>query len=238
LPAWKFLRDHAPDWLLPGANALAEDSVVAVQTNPTFVDAFLLGLNTQTLGELRFRNIPIVSGCTPLRQFWARTNPATESYDDDIIGIRNWAANTPLGSVQHQTPAAANADLVLVFRSPIFRRYPHTLVYLTPAPLGAGGQPDWAAEPDFANRLPPSFQGSITPDLTFFGFDLDPALGKTRWVVLEEPPHGVRFFNAPPPGFPLARVTAFNNATDGGTFAGAAFADPFRVLIRGQALIP
>ena len=30
----------------------------------------------------------------------------------------------------------------------------------------------------------------------------------------------------------------FNGARDGGTFAEAAFADPYRVLIRGAALIP
>jgi hypothetical protein len=234
IPAWQFLRDEAPDWLLPGAADLLEDSVVAVETNPTFVDAFLLGLNTQILAELRFRNIPVVSGCTPARQFWARTNPATESYDDDIVGIRNWPDATPLGDTAHQTAAAASADLVLVFRTPLFRRYPRTLVYLTPAPM-AGGDPDWDAEPDFANRQMPSFQGAITPDIIFFGFDLDPELGTTRWVVLEEPPHGIRFFNTGPTP---ARAAAMAAATDGGAFAAAAFADPIRVMIRGSSLIP
>jgi hypothetical protein len=234
IPAWQFLRDHAPDWLLPGAADLDTDSVVAVETNPTFVDAFLLGLNTQLLGELRFRNIPVVSGCTPARQFWARTNPASESYDDDIVGVRNWPGASALGSSGHQTPAAASADLVLVFRTPLFRRYPRTLVYLTPAPAGATG-PDWEAEPDFANRQMPSFQGSITPEITFFGFDLDPELGAGRWVVLEEPPHGIRFFNTGPTP---ARATAMAAAADGGAFAAAAFADPIRVMIRGDSLIP
>lgn len=234
IPAWQFLRDQAPDWLLPGAGELEEHSVVAVETNPAFVDAFLLGLNTQLLGELRFRNIPVVSGCTPARQFWARANAATETYDDDIVGVRNWPGDSALGDAAHQTPAAASADLVLVFRTPLFRRYPRTLVYLTPAPI-AGGEPDWSAEPAFANRLLPSFQGSITPEITFFGFDLEPELGATRWVVLEEPPHGIRFFNTAPTA---ARAAAMAAATDGGTFAAAAFADPIRVMIRGESLIP
>lgn len=244
IPAWQLLRDHAPDWLLPGAQQLAEDSVVAVETNPVFVDAFLLGLNTQTLGELRFRNIPIRTGCTPLRQFWSRTDPASETYLDDIVGVRAWPAGSTLGSPAHQTPAAASADLVVVFKSPLFRRYPTTLVYLTPAPL-AGGQPDWDADPDFDQRLLPSFQGSITPDLTFFGFDLEPVRGALHWVVLEEPPQGFQFFNSARrpdgtamPGFDAARIARFDGALDGAAFADAAFADPYRVMIRGEALIP
>lgn len=53
LPVWTFLRDRAPDWLLPGVSSLEEDAVVGLESNPTFVDAFLLGLNTQVLSELR-----------------------------------------------------------------------------------------------------------------------------------------------------------------------------------------
>ncbi len=234
LPAWQFLRDQAPDWLLPGAGELVDHSVVAVETNPAFVDAYLVGLNTQTVGELRFRNLPIVTGCTPLRQFWARTNPATDSYDDDIVGIATWPPTSALGDVSHQTAAAASADLVVVFRTPLFRRFPRTLVYLTPAPLVAG-QPDWAAAPQLDQRLLPSFQGILTPEMTFFGFDLDPADGNRHWVVLEEPPHGCRFFNTGPT---TARAALMAGATDGAAFASAAFADPIRVMIRGEVLLP
>ncbi|MFC7529258.1 hypothetical protein [Actinoplanes sp. GCM10030250] len=239
IPAWQMLRDRDPDWLLPGAGTMESDRVVAVQTNPAFVDAFLLGLNTQTIGELRFRNIPIRTGCTPLRQFWARTNPATESYDDDIVGVHRWPDAGPLGSPDHQTAAAAGADLVIVFRTTLFRRYPRTLVYLTPAPL-AGGQPDWEADPDLSQRLLPVFQGALTPEIVFFGFDLEPALGRGHWVVLEEPPHGVQFFSGPTPGMSAARAEVLTQPgahPDGAAFADAAFADPYRVMIRGVALI-
>ncbi|MDQ1495856.1 MAG: hypothetical protein QOG69_2339 [Actinomycetota bacterium] len=238
IPAWQFLRDHDPNWLLPGAGTLPEDGVVAVSTNPTFVDAFLLGVNTQITSELRFRNIPMRTGCTPLRQFWARTNPATESYDDDIVGVHKWSATSALGSTDHQTPASASADLVVVFRTPLFRRYPQTIVYLTPAP-NVGGEPDWDGDPDFANRLVPSFQGAITPEIVFFGFDLDPSEGSRYWVVLEEPPHGFQFFcRADTGNWDAARINTFNNANNGAEFAGAAFADPYRVMIRGSSLVP
>lgn len=238
IPAWQFLRDHNPNWLLPGAGTLPEDGVVALTTNSTFVDAFLLGVNTQITSELRFRNIPMRTACTPLRQFWARTNPTTETYDDDIVGVHKWPSTSALGSTAHQTLAAASADLVVVFRTPLFRRYPQTVVYLTPASL-VGGEPDWDGSPDFANRLAPSFQGAITPDIVFFGFDLDPVQGRRYWVVLEEPPHGYQFFcRADTANWPASRVNMFNNANDGAEFASAAFADPYRVMIRGSSLIP
>ena len=241
IPAWQFLRDHNPNWLLPGAGTLPEDRVVAVATNPAFVDAFLLGLNTQVTAELRFRNIPIRSGCTPARQFWARADVATGTYHDDIVGVHGWPGTSALGTAAHQTPAAASADLVIVFRTPLFRRYPGTVVYLTPAPLDGAGQPDWEADPDHTVRLLPSFQGSITPDLTFFGFDLDPPLGQRHWVVLEEPAHGVQFFNTAPPGLAPAKVAVLADPVahpDGAAFADAAYADPYRVLLRGSAMIP
>ncbi len=235
LPAWQFLRDHAGDWLLPGADGLDEDQVVAVQTNPVFVDAFLLGLNTQSLGELRFRNIPVVSGATPMRQFWSRSDPDAGSYDDDIVGVDAWPADSDLGAASHQSAAAAaSADLVLVLRTPLFRRYPRTLVYLVPAATAAG-RPDWVADPDTSRRLLPVFQGAIGGDITFFGFDLDPAQAASHWVVLEEPPHGVRFYNTGPTPTQVVQMAA---ATDGAMFSSAAFADPLRVLIRGDALLP
>lgn len=236
LPAWQFLRDHAGDWLLPGADGLDPDQVVGLQTNPAFVDAFLLGLNTQALGELRFRNIPMVTGATPLRQFWSRANPAAGGYDDDIVGVHGWPATSDLGAASHQSAAAAaSADLVLVLRTPLFRRYPRTLVYLVPAATDAAGAPDWSADPDVSQRLMPGFQGAIGGDTTFFGFDLDPADAASHWAVLEEPPHGVRFFNTGPTPARAAQMAA---AADGAEFASAAFADPIRVLIRGDALVP
>jgi hypothetical protein len=129
---------------------------------------------------------------------------------------------------------AASADLVVVMRTPLFRRYPRTLVYLVPAVITGGG-PDWAADPDTSQRLLPVFQGTIGADITFFGFDLAPDLAARHWVVLEEPPHGVRFYNTGPAP---AKSAAMAAAADGAAFASAAFADPLRVLIRGEALVP
>ena len=65
------------EWLLPGVGQLPDNCVIALQSDPIFIDAYLAGLNTQLLGELRWRNIPVATGCTPIRRFWDRADTAT-----------------------------------------------------------------------------------------------------------------------------------------------------------------
>ena len=228
LAAWRFLRDNDPEWLLPGAGTLPDDTVVALTTNPSFVDAFLLGLNAQVVAELRFRNLPLIPGWTPVRTFWDRANASTGAVDDDIVDIATWPASSEFGAPSHQTPSASSADLVVLFNSALFREYPGTLVYLVPARRTAGGVLDWATGPNFDARQFPAFQGRISADRTFFGFDLDPALGAERWVVLEETLNGRRFFNA------ATRPSAARNGAD---VARETVSAPRRVMIRGDILL-
>jgi hypothetical protein len=246
LPVWTFLRDRAPNWLLPGVNTLADNTVVALQSNQTFVDAFLVGLSGQTVNEMRFRNLPIATGCTPMRMFWGQVNTNVEPAirRPDIRGMELWNLtcagdpnDVPLGDPQHQPCAeeggeasSGDSDLVVVFRSDLFRRYPRTIVYAAPAPLG-NGTPNWEATEPFSpgTEILPTFQGSIGEDITFFRFDLDPAEAQRWWIVLEEPPPGYSFDYMDP---------ASISASDGAWFAHDTFHDPVRVLIRGDSIIP
>ena len=228
LAAWTFLRDTASEWLLPGADGVEADAVVGLTTNPAFVEAFLLGLNAQLVGELRFRNFPLIPGWTPVRTFWSRANAGTGAGDDDIVGVDTWSDTTAFGDPSHQPPSAASADLVVLFHTPLFREYPGTVVSLVPAARPGTGAPDWGADPDFADVQYPSFQGQITPELRFFGFDLDPVLATDRWVMLEETLSGRRFFNA------AARVSSADNGAD---LAAQTVSPPRRVLIRGDLLL-
>ena len=235
LPAWRYLRDHDQEWLLPGIGELAGDTVVAVESNPVFVESFLVGLNRQTLFEMRWRNIGVATYCTPLRVFWDRVDVGAGQRVDDITGIRSWSTASTLGHTQHRPAGVTGTNLVLVFRSSLFRRYPTTIVSLTPAIVG--GQVDWDATPDMSgpNRVSPVFQGKVGDDITFFGFPVTPPQARDHWVVLEEPP----------PGYLFRHPTAFaenppdmTGVVDGATFADKTFNDPTLVLIRGDKLIP
>jgi hypothetical protein len=230
LPAWQELAAFAPDWLLPGVGQLDPDTVIALVTNPVFVDAFLVGLNTRALEEFRWRNVRVASGCTPLRGFWTRNDTAAGARIDDIIGIRSWTEESVLGDAQHRPADLPGGDLALVFRGQLFDRYPGTLLYLVTATHD--GEVDFTIPPDpNAPRDLPTFQGRIGTDVRFFGFHgVDPEAVTRMWVVLEEPPGGgIRFRND---------VRNADQARDGAEFAARTFDDPTRVLIQGDHVLP
>lgn len=234
IPLWKFLSDNAPDWLLPGAGDIPADRVLAVQTNPGFVDAVLIGANTQTIGELRWRNLPISTRWTPLRRFWQRVDVGAGESTTDIrpvvaldTDLPLWPDASPLGDVSHLSDPSHGANLVVVLHTELFRRYPATLIYLVPNPGGRdvwGQVPPVDPNPDPAKQpLPrayPSFSGSLTPDLVFFGFGVPPSAGFDHWLVLEEPPPGYRF-----------AYKASDASPEGASFAASTFDPPVRVFL-------
>ena len=223
LPLWSFLSDRAPDWMLPGAGDLQDGDVVGLSTNPVFVESLLVGANYQATTELRWRNVPLVTRWSPLRKFWQRT-----ANDVDILPIKTWLDAEPLGSVSF-VPPGRTVEAVVAFRTSLFRRYPATVVYLYPA--NANFMPAPNPNDDLnADRVKPTFTGTIGADVTFFGFPLPPGALATHWVVLEEPPAGYRFFHtvvSPPPKAPPAGVASDSSSN----FAYQRFAVPVRVLI-------
>lgn len=255
LPAWKFLREFAQDWFLPGLaqmhnyqrdaagqllldeegrpiRDLSQDPVIAAKTNGRFTDAFLVGFNQQALGELRWRNVPVASGCTPLRRFWEPLRPEPPASDgqagEDIVGIHRWQGDTNLGDAQHEAPEAKDENLVLVFKSQLWQRYPETLIYLLPALPGPGGDPNWQAA-----HITPNLHIEIEPDVVAFGFAQGEDILDTHWVVIEQVPRGFTFYNLSRP-----EGAAANQQLHSAGFAKTAFARPVRVLIRGTELKP
>lgn len=222
LPLWSFLSSKAPDWMLPGAGDLIDGDVVGLSTNPVFVESLLVGANTQTIAELRWRNVPLVTRWSPLRKFWQR-----KSNDVDILPIKTWPGVSPLGSAAI-VPLGRTAEAVVAFRTSLFRRYPATVVYLYPA--APHFVPPKPTDDLNLQRALPTFTGTIGTDITFFGFALPPDALKTHWVVLEEPPAGYRFYHktVDPPPPPKPAGVAIDSSSN---FAYRRFAVPVRVLI-------
>jgi hypothetical protein len=248
-PTWGLLQQYDREWLLPGADSLDKDSVTALQTNPSFVDAFMVGINTQFMSEMRWRDLAVARTCTPLRMFWGQVDYTTQKREADIEPLAEWARtpDDPVGALSHQTikphdPAGnpGGSRLVIVFRSDLFRRYPATLVYLVrPAPgddvdalLKAPpqldmppGTPDVEAWRRSRKHIGPVFAGTLTPELTFFAFDVTPSTLEEYWLMLDEPPAQLRFRN----DLPLVTTSA-------ATLAKSALDQPTRVAISGSAL--
>lgn len=241
-PTWTLLRDRAKEWILPGFGTLEKHSVVAMQTNPTFIDAYLVGLNTQLQNELHWRNLPIDRRATPLLMFWGHVNFATGRREAEIQPLDSWDLGTDLGDLDHQVlqpgDTTGKRDLVLVFRTDLFRRYPRTLVYLVkPTPTADDAllaTPTFTYAPaDKVSRrfLGPIFQGALAPDVVFFAFDVDPSTLDRYWVVLDEPPSELRFRARDKANNPLGGAAA--TAAD---FAVATIDRPIRVGIEGNHL--
>jgi hypothetical protein len=252
-PTWTLLKKNEPEWLLPGVGKLQSDSVVALRTNPTFIDSFMVGINTQFLAEMRWRNLPAPRVSTPLRMFWGYVNFALGKREADIQPVSNWpsrpsgqAGADGVGDLSHQAfkpgDTSGKEDLIIAFRTALFRRYPSTLVYLVRPPHGPDGQPvtgaaldQWLTNtPDFSESpsqregrhyFGPIFQGEVQPDVVFFAFDVKPGALHDYWLVLDEPPAELRFRNE--------RGFNWNNSSE---FAVKTIDHPTRVAISGKEL--
>ncbi|MFN2347758.1 MAG: hypothetical protein ABR616_18850, partial [Dermatophilaceae bacterium] len=182
VPAWQYVRDYAPDLMLPGVQDLPQDSVTLAETNPAFAEAFLVGLNHEMARELLWREYPTDQRGSCFRRFWA---PGDR---DDVPPLDTWVSGG-LGS--HQSAGAGpaqDAGLVLLLRGRLLFRYPDTVVYAAP--------PNSSGRPDFGDAaVMPLFRGRMEPDVAFCGFALnrDRALDESWWFVLEEQPTAPRF---------------------------------------------
>ncbi|WP_221393672.1 hypothetical protein [Dyadobacter sp. NIV53] len=214
-PTWDLLQKYDKEWLLPGVNGLEKDAVLGMKTNPAFIDAFMMGINAQFMSEMRWRDLAVDRSCTPLRMFWGQVNYTTGLRSADIQPFAEWAKvpGDNIGALSHQTiqpedPGnTTGSRLVVVFRTSLFRRYPATLVYLVRDPEI---DPDGEILNGLLKAVPildqeeakphnayygPVFVGSITPEITFFIFDVNPEDVEKYWLVLDEPAAELRFRN-------------------------------------------
>ena len=69
-PMYEALRDLSQDFLFPGLEHVPQNTVALLETNPKFVESFLVGLNAEMSRELLWRNYPTDQRGTYFRQFW------------------------------------------------------------------------------------------------------------------------------------------------------------------------
>ena len=220
------------------------DSVALLEPNPRFIEAFMLGLNVEMGRELLWRDYVVDDPrATFFRRFWRTVSPKTEG---DIAAIADWGTHK---LTENKPAGAPGKQVVLLVRSVLFRRYPTAVVYAVPAvPVGSGRQPGPVEQ-----EIHPLFRGSLQPDVTFFGFDLDVdvATGNPGWYfVIQQQPTEPRFgfdveidfgqathvpLTAPPAGhtLPAGTTWAFNSAH----MAQITRQQPVRVAIHASELI-
>jgi hypothetical protein len=174
-PMYEPLAELGHDWLLPGAGTISADTVTLVRSNQEFIEAYLVGLSHEMARELLFHEYPTDQRGTYFKQFWdvrgsvtsdgAPIDPETLH---DITPITGWHADRPLGANTGRVPALPPDHVVLLVKSELLRRFPNTIVYAVDAVVADG-------ERTLGDTmLFPVFSGRLNPDVSFFGFDLQP----------------------------------------------------------------
>jgi hypothetical protein len=202
-PMYESLRDLSQELLLPGLETVEPNSVLGLETNSRFVEAYLVGLNFEMGRELLWRGYPTDQRGTYFDRFW---DSRASGGAADVHPIHGWL-DRPLGDPQ---TAPAGDRFVMLIRSALLRRYPSAVIYAAKA-LRPNGVRKPSQSPDDEEH--PVFRGSMQPDVTFFGFDLsvDQVVGTGvgddhgYFIVIQEQPGEPRFgFDA---GTPLNEGT-------------------------------
>jgi hypothetical protein len=186
-PMYEPLRDLSQNLLLPGLESVPPDTVLGLETNRRFVEAYMVGLNVEMGRELLWRGFPTNQLGTYFDHFWGG--------GADIKPLHTWGSR-PLADPPNPAP---RENFVMLLRGALLRRYPNALIYLTPAV----GPPASRRVPSevVASEKPPVFTGAMQPDITFFGFDVTPdqAVGSGTgtdqgyYVVIQQHPTEPRF---------------------------------------------
>ncbi|HEX8497232.1 MAG TPA: hypothetical protein VF661_08570, partial [Actinomycetales bacterium] len=204
-PMYEALDRYDREWLLPGVGGIdPQQMVTLLATNPRFVEAFLVGLNTEMARELLWREYPTDGRATSFRSFWTTQH--------ELLQPVHAMGPGELGTHLDARHAAAT---VLLVRGELVRRYPDVLVHAIPQ-TAPGMPPDLLGAP--ATTL---FRLHLAPDMLLVGLDLpaadviaaddvdvhpEPRAG-SWWLVLSEHVGQPRFGldDGPAPGGPRVR---------------------------------
>jgi hypothetical protein len=187
-PMYEPLRDLSQDFLLPGLDQIPPNTLALLVADHAFIEAYMVGLNHEMARQLLWHEYPTDQRGSYFRQFWDVRSyvPSPEELQGetpeqireklkDIPPIHTWKHANPLGANENRSDVVAN-NLVLLVRGELLRRYPNAHIYAVEA--------KWDPKQGHVlgeKEMHTLFRGTLTPDLTFFGFNLtaDEARGST-----------------------------------------------------------
>jgi hypothetical protein len=215
-PAYTALAAASHDAFVPGLDSIPVDSITLLQSNPTFIAAYLAGLNSALGHELLWRGYPTDERGTYWYSFWGA--------GPDIGPLHQFT-----GPLSANVLEGAQPLLVLVLRGRLLKRYPDADIYA----VLASGTADLPELDSGASITRPLFRDFVDPDITLVGFQLtfDQVVGtgtaQGYWFVLAEHPGQPRFgLTDPDPAAPHPPLPAWDElswADLGPGAAGAAY---------------
>src|SRR5262245_8989914 len=112
-PMYEKLRDISSELLLPNLNLIPPNTISLLNTNPVFIESYMVGLNHEFGKELLWREYPTDSRGSYFRQFWdvkgIITNQSKLSPEKlvdtwkDITPLDTWGKLTTLGTHNRQS---------------------------------------------------------------------------------------------------------------------------------------
>jgi hypothetical protein len=181
-PVFRYLARLDASRFMPGVGDIPAESIMLLETNPRFIEALLVGLNSEMNRELLWREFPTDQRGTPFKHFWGWSDGGA-----DIAPIHTWPATNPLGS---NTRAGKGGQIVMLIRGRLLQRYPNTSIYAWRASVRK------LVNPPADGPQAPVFSGVLGSDIAFAGFDLtDADLRRSDgwFFVLQEQPTEARF---------------------------------------------
>lgn len=177
---YNYFLDISKNYILPNIDKIPNNSITLLQNNQSFIESAMAGLNHEMARELLWREYPTDQRGSYFRQFWNISDNITINSVDaekekeqklDIKKMHEW--DNPLGG---NCPRPNSDNIVLIIRGELLKKYPNTVVYAQRA--------EYASNPTLPRKLKgdidgkeikfPLFKADIDPDITLFGFDLQP----------------------------------------------------------------
>jgi hypothetical protein len=218
-PAYARLAAFDREAFLPGADGIPPNTITLLETNPRFIEAYMIGLNHEMNRELLWRRYPTDQRGTPFEHFW----DWEDGKPDLVSKIHAFAPAAPLG---HNTRGGADGGtLVLLVRGSLLRRYPNCTILAWRA-ASNGARQQLMQNPGAGDLALPAFFGSFAPDISFAGFDLtleDITQGEGWFFVIQQQVTEPRFgFDEAPAGTAAANPRNWRDANwiDTGTAHG------------------
>ena len=166
LPMYKPLADLSSEFFLPNIGTIEQNSIILLENNQKFIEAYMTGINHEMSRELLWRQYPTDLRGTCFRQFWDVSSflPAepggAASVEElrDIPPIHKWnktaSAAAPdrnkLGSNNQRARSDGKSQLVLVIRGELLEKYPTAVIYAQKAGWGVNSDDEMDVK---ANRV-------------------------------------------------------------------------------------
>lgn len=175
LPMYKYLLKRSIDTLVPKLGELGKNTVVLMQQNSAYIEAYMTGLNHEMIRELTWREFPVDRKGTVFNYFWDPTEFVDPPYD--IQNIRDW--NGGLGT--HGRRDFEKDNTVLVIKADLFRRFPQTILFSLKVTKGYTQWETIFNQINSGNPMPgifeviqPAFKADLGDDTIFVFFPFSP----------------------------------------------------------------